>query len=288
MSFQITESFVNQYSNNFMILAQQKQSRFEACVDIDSGIVGASKSVERIGSTDAYDITSRHADTKYVDTPHTKRWIDLQDKGWADLVDNKDKIKMLADPTSEYLRAGVMSLNRSKDDFIIAALRGSARTTAAGATTVALPSGQKVAHGSVGLTVAKILTAKQLLDEAEVDEDEARYFAVTAEQLNNMLSITQVTSTDYVSVHNLVSGKVDTFLGFKFIRSERLAKVSTERYCLAWAKTGCRLGIGQDIETRISEMPDKNYSVQVFASMSLGAVRTEEARVVEVSCIETA
>lgn len=285
MSFQVTEAFVNQYADNFLILAQQKQSRLEAGVDVESGIVGASKSVERIGASDAYDITNRHADTKYVETPHSKRWLDLSDKGWADLVDEMDKIKMLADPTSPYLQVGVAALNRAKDDVIIAALRGSARTLS---STTALPSAQKIVHGSAGMTIAKLRTAKQMLDEAEVDEDEPRFLALTAEQLNNLLATTEVSSSDYNTVKALVAGNVDTFLGFKFIRSERLIKASTSRYCLAWAKTGCKLGIGKDIVTSIDVLPTKNMSVQVYARMSLGAVRTEEVRVVEIECIETA
>src|SRR3546814_15172258 len=68
----------------------------------------------RLGKTEAYDITSRHADTKYVDTPHSRRWLDLQDKGWADLVDELDKIKMLADPTrSEEHTSELQSLMRN-------------------------------------------------------------------------------------------------------------------------------------------------------------------------------
>ena len=76
-------------------------------------------------------------------------------------------------------------------------------------------------------------------------------------------------------VKALVEGKIDTFLGFKFIRSERLPKTGTARFCLAWAKTGLRLGIGKDIVTSIDRLPGKDMSVQAYASMSLGAVRTE-------------
>ena len=288
MSFDVTESFVEQYSENFFILAQQKESRFEACCDIDRDIVGSSKSVERIGSGEVYDLDTRHADTRYVDTPHTKRWIDLQDAAYADLVDEMDKIRMLADPTSPYVQAAVMAHNRKKDDVIIAALTGTARAASGSGGNIVLPAGQKVAHGSAGLTVDKMLAAKQILDENEVDEEEDRFISCTAEQLNNLLTDPEVTSSDYVNVKALVEGKIDTYLGFKFVRSERLNKVSTERFCPVWARTGLRLGIGKDIITSIDRMPGKNLSVQVYARQSVGAVRVEEARVVEIGCIETA
>jgi len=288
MSIEITDAFVDQYSANVLTLAQQMESRFERAVDVDSGIVGQSKSVERIGAGEAYDITTRHGDTQYVDTPHSKRWIDLADKGYADLVDELDKVRMLIDPTSDYVRAAVMALNRAKDDFIIAALRGTARASTDSGGDIVLPSAQKIAHGSAGLTVDKLLTTKQLLDEAEVDEEEDRFIGVTAEQISNLLTDPEVTSSDYVTVKALVEGKIDTYLGFKFIRSERLIKASTTRYCLAWARTGCRLGIGKNVITSIDRIPTKNNAVQIFARMSLGAVRTEEVRVVEIACTETA
>lgn len=284
MSVEITEAFVDQFATNVHVLAQQKDSRFEACVDIDHDIIGASKSVERIGAGEAQDRTARHEDTKYVDTPHSKRWLDLADKVYADLIDEQDKVRMLIDPTSPYVQAAVMALNRKKDDVIIAAMTGSARTKSSG--DVALPSAQKIAVGGTGLTLAKLISARELLDEAEVEEDEQRYFATSAKQLSDLLALTQVTSSDYASVKALVQGDIDTFMGFKFIRSERLNKTGNDRYCPAWAKTGMKLGIGIEKRVRVTELPTKNYSVQVYADMSLGAVRTEEVRVVEVACQE--
>lgn len=287
MSFTITEAFIEQYSANFHTLAQQKESRLESCVMVESGIVGASKAVERIGAANAYQLTTRHADTTYVETPHSRRWLDLADYAWADLVDEMDKIKMLIDPTSPYLAAAVAAMNRKKDDVIIASLGAAART---GSGTTALPAAQQIVHGSAGLTVAKLVSAKQLLDEAEVDDME-RYFACTSEQISNLLSISSgiiPASSDYNTVKALVHGEIDTWLGFKFIRTERLPKSSTTRSCYAFAKSGVMLGVGKDITTSIDILPTKNQSAQVYCRMSLGAVRLEEARVVEVQCTETA
>ena len=70
-SLQITEAFVNQYEANYHMLGQQLTSRLEPYVTVDTGIVGQSKAVERIGKSEAYDITARHGDTMYVNTPHS-------------------------------------------------------------------------------------------------------------------------------------------------------------------------------------------------------------------------
>jgi hypothetical protein len=293
MSFQITEAFVQQYKGNFYTLSQQKKSRLRSWCTVEESIVGQSKAIERIGAAQAYDITSRHADTKYVDTPHSRRWVDLGDKGWADLIDELDKIRMLADPTSPYVAAGNAALNRSMDDIIIAAARGNARTNAG---LSAMPSTQKVAVSATNMTLAKLLATKEILDSNEVDDDAedgqagntsaTRVMVVNTKMLTSLYGTTEIKSIDYNSVKALVDGKIDTFLGFKFVRSERLPKdgTATTGYALAWARGCMGLGIGKDIVSSIDVLPGKNYSVQVYARMALGGVRVEDEGVVEIAC----
>jgi hypothetical protein len=295
MSYTITENMVQQFGSNFRILGQQRTSRLLPFVQNEGTITGTSKTTERLGKTEALDIVSRHADTQYVNTPHSRRWLDLADKSWADLVDELDKIKMLADPTSPYLALGVAALNRAKDDIILAAARGSARAgTGATATTIALPSGQKIAEGGTGLTLAKLLATKEILDAAEVDDEldmdgqgaPKRVMVVTTKQLTNLLGTTEIKSIDYNNVKALVQGQVDTFLGFRFVRTERVAKSGTTRYCVAWSRGCVAYGVGSDIQTSIDRLPQKNNSVQVYARESIGAVRVEDEGVVEVGCFE--
>lgn len=298
MSFQVTEAMVQQYGTNFRTLYQQRQSRLAPWCQMEAGIVGQSKSVERIGKAEAYDITSRHADTKYVEVPHSRRWLDLQDKGWAELVDEMDKIRMLADPTSPYTALAVAALNRAKDDIIIAAARGNARTNAG---LVALPSTQKIAVGGTSLTMAKLLTTKEILDTNEVDDDQsmaldgqssseqsARVFVVNSKMLTNLYGTTEIKSVDYNSVKALAMGQIDTFLGFKFVRSERLAYTAgvNSRFAIAYSKSCVGLGIGKDIVSSIDPLPGKNYSVQIYARMSIAAARLEDEGVVEIACFE--
>lgn len=294
MSFQITENMVQQYANNFRMLYQQKTSRLRPFCQMEAGIVGQSKSVERMGAAEAYDITSRHADTKFVEVPHSRRWIDLADKGWAELIDKLDKVRLLADPAAGYAAMANAALNRAIDDTIIAAARGNARTNSG---LSVLPSTQKVAVGSSNLTLAKLLTVKEILDGNEVDDDgtmgmdgqgatPSRVMVVNTKMLTSLYGTTEIKSIDYNSVKALANGQIDTFLGFKFVRSERLPKdgTATTGYALAWSKTCVALGIGQEISTSVDRRPDKNNAWQVFADMSIGAVRTEDEGVVEVAC----
>jgi hypothetical protein len=205
----------------------------------------------------------------------------------ADLIDDADKIKTLIDPESGYAQSMAWALGRSMDDRIITEWLGTAFTGEEGGTSVVLPAAQKIAHGSAGLTIAKLRSAKEILDAAETDPEEPRFIAVMAAQVTDLLGTTEVTSSDYNTVKALVQGQIDTFMGFKFIRTQRLTEDATpDRQVVAWIQSGVLLAIGQDFTSRISERADKSYSTQVFASMSIGATRMEEEKVVEIACEE--
>ena len=286
MSVQITTAFVEQYKSNVFHLAQQKGSKLRDAVRTES-IVGKSHFFERIGSTAAVKRTSRHADTPRVDTPHSRRKVTMDDYDWADLIDDSDKVRMLISPQSEYAKAGAYAMGRTMDDVIIAAATGNAFGGVSGGSSIPLPAGQKIAHGSTGLTIAKLITAKEKLDAANVDPDEARVLVCSAKQISDLLGTTQITSADFNSVKALVQGDIDTFMGFKFIRSERLGTDSNgNRQVLAFTNTSMGLALGKDIQTKISERADKNYSTQVYLCMTIGATRVEDEKVIEIACTE--
>lgn len=287
MSQQITEAFVQQFASNFMHLAQQTQSRFEPRVMVESGIVGTSKSINRLGQRTAQRRLTRHGDTPINDQPHSTRYIDLFDWEDGDMIDDQDKIRMLAEPGNDYIKAMVQSLNRAKDDVIIAAALGAARSSAG---NVSLPSGQIILHGSTGLTRAKLAQARKLFRVNEADDVEGGQLnlAISAEGLEDLLNDTTLTNSEYNTALSLRDGKINdaTLFGFTVIPSERLAKVSTTRSLIAWEKSGIALGIGANIVTRVGERADKGFNVQYYAKMSIGAVRVEEARVVELQITE--
>ena len=287
MSNQITTAFVQQYSNNVQMLSQQKGSLLRSAVDVET-VTGKNAFFDQVGSALAVKRTTRHADTPQMDTPHARRRVSLVDYEYADLIDNQDKIRTLIDPTSAYASAAAYALGRAQDDEIIAALSGTAYTGETGSTATALPSAQKITEGGTnGLTIAKLRSAKEILDAASVDPSIARYIAVSPKQITDLLGTTEVTSSDFNSVKALANGEVNSFLGFNFIVSNRLTSASSKRLCLVWAMDGCKMAIGQDLMTRIDERADKGYATQVYYCMSIGATRMEEAKVVEVQCTES-
>lgn len=290
MSSQITTAFVEQYSSNVSMLAQQMGSRLRAAVDVES-VVGKNAFFDQIGVTAAVQRTSRHADTPQIDTPHSRRRVSLSDYEWADLIDEQDKVRTLIDPTSNYAKAAAAALGRSMDDVIISALGGTAATGVAGATSTALPSGSKFAtsNQSDGLTIAKLIASKKFFDLGDVDPSIPRYIVCGATQIADLLNTTQVTSSDFNTVKALAAGEVDTFMGFKFIMSNRLSFDATntdDRLVFAFSQDAIKLAIGKDITSKIDVRADKSYATQVYTCMTLGAVRMQETKVFQIPCNE--
>ena len=290
MSNQITTAFVQQYSSNVQMLSQQMGSVLREAVDVES-VVGKNAFFDQVGKTTAVLRTSRHADTPQIDTPHSRRRVSLADYEWADLIDNADKVRLLIDPTSSYAKAAAAAMGRAMDDVIIAALGGTAYTGETGSTSVTLPTAQKTATSdqSDGLTVAKLLSAKKILDLADVDPSLPRFIVCGPTQISDLLNTTEVKSSDYNTVKALAMGQLDSFLGFKFIMSNRLkfdATNTTDRLVYAFTSDAIKLAIGQDVIARIDERADKSYSTQVYYAMSIGATRMEEEKVVQIPCNE--
>jgi hypothetical protein len=289
MSFEVTTAFVQQYSTNVALLLQQRGSRLRDSVTSNNYTGKAAKAVEQIGAVTAQARVTRHGDTPLISTPHDARWVFPTDYEWADLIDDQDKLRMLIDPTSPYAQNGAFALGRAMDDDIITAFFADAKTGENGTTTTAFDTAnQQIAAGAAGLTIAKLREAKKILLGNEVDVDmDPLFMAVTAKQLDDLLGTTEVTSSDYNTVKALVQGDVDTFMGFKFIHTERLGvDGSSNRRVAAWARSGMHLGIWNNINARVSERDDKSYANQVYVKGTYGATRTEEGKVVEILCAE--
>ena len=282
----ITELYVNQYQNTIRLLCQQADSRLEGTTIPPIKMEGEYLYWESLGATEAILVPGRHSDTPNIEPDHSRRKAGADSYVWATLLDRKDAARMLVDPKGAYQQAAKNAMNRRKDRIILAALGGNAFIGTAG-TALALPAAQKIAAGGVGMTVAKLLNAKQLLDEAEVPPDAQRYYVCPTEDIIDLLGTVEVTSADYNTVRALVSGQIDTFLGFKFIPTELIyqenASTTAAWFSYAYCKGAVGYGNIEDITVRLTERADKNYAWQPYVSMDMGATRVEDVMVVEVA-----
>lgn len=295
MSFQVDTALVQSYRANIEIKFQQMGSRLRPYCRQESQNAEFDF-YDRIGPTDAIEVTNRHGDTPLVSTPHDRRRVALRDFDWADLIDRKDRLRMLADPASSYTTNAVYALGRKMDDVIIEASVGTAYTGKTGATTVAFPASQQVAVNYVesgtaansNLTIGKLRRVRTILGLNEaIMEGEQCVAVISPAQIQSLLRTTEVTNSDYNTVKALVAGEIDTFMGFKFIMSNRLSVASSVRSCLFWAKQGMLLAVASEIIVDVGPRRDKRNSIQIYVSASFGSSRMWEEKVVTVACDET-
>lgn len=287
MSQQIDAHIVQAFRDGIQQLQQDKGTRLRGSVDVDPKVVGDRAYYNQLGATFTTPRNVRHADTEYTDTPHSRRMVTLGSHDVADLLDKDDSVQILTDPTNSYSQAFAMAMGRTQDNTIVDAFTATASTGKTGTGTEAFPtSTHQIAHGSEGMTIAKMLDAKEVLDSNEVD-DEERFAVLAAKQYRNLLATTEITNSDYNTVKALVNGQIDSFLGFTFKRLERLNVASQIRSCIFWQKMSMKLAIGINPTGRVSEMANKRYSTQVYYEGRFGCTRMDAVGVVEVLCDES-
>lgn len=251
-----------------------------------TGVKGKSCAFGYVDSADAREKTSRNVDTIYDDPSANRVTAYLKFIYKAIEQDKEDELKTIADPRSAYVTVTLAALRRKMDKILLDALRGTKYTGENGTTSSALPSAQKISASSSGLTLSKMISALEKFNSADVDENEEKYLAIGPKQVSDLLGITQFTSADYNTLKTLVPGKVVPFMGFNLVMTNQLTLSSNTRYCIAWAKSGAGLAIGQDIKARVDELQTKHYDWATYASMYVGATRIEDSKVVEIQCYE--
>lgn len=285
----IEEHHVLKYAEDVQMAYQQDSSRLRDCVEIKTSIVGKAFSTNDLGIVEAVTKDNRHEQHSHQDPEHTVRWANLIYYYNSILMDRDDDARVLANPKNKYVMTNAASLGRRADRTIINALIGTAITGEARDGTQALPTAQKVTGSTSALTKAKILTAKRLLDEAEVPESE-RYLAISAQGLEDLLGITEVTSSDYNTVKALVDGSLNTWIGFMIKRTELLPKgvVTTDvRQAIAWHKSALEFGETTASQyTRIAQRRDMHDAWETYAAIDIGAVRKRDKGVIELHYLE--
>lgn len=295
---EINKAFVQQFNANLLHLAQQKGSRLMRAVKVKP-IVGKSSHFDRLGATVAQKRTSRHGDTPLIDTPHSRRRVQIEDWEWADLIDDQDQLRMLINPTSDYMKAGAWSIGRAIDHEIIRAFDASSISVAADDTTsnVAFDSAMLIDNdfdtGNSGLIPEKVIEARRLLRGNDIDMDEPMYLVCNADQLAQLMSDADVKSIDFNSHKPLVDGELPRWGGFDIIHTEQVtAQEGTTGvadtdpdHAYAFTQSAIGLAMAKDISTRISERDDKSYATQVYACASFGAVRIEEEKIVKIETV---
>jgi hypothetical protein len=301
-----TLALIDQYQPKFESqwrrLAQQVDSRLSGAVSVNSNCTGEVNYRDQIKPIDVSSLggpNSNRLAATAISEIETQKRANYPEKFQAvKHFDEFDEVWLAeqSKPTSQTFLEFKAGFNRKMDDLIIAAATGTAKTGDNGAVSTDLPTSQVISvdtggTGS-GMNLSKILDAKQLMEENEVsgqdiDGDEA-YLVLNAKALRGLYDEAKITSSDYAGeLQALYNGEIDQFLGFNFIRTERLAVASNVRTCFAFVKSGIALDIWQNPKFKLSERNDYNDAAQLRGTAAAGATRLEEIKVVEIPCNES-
>lgn len=256
--------------------------------------------IQYIGAIQMQAPAGRFAPLNRQDVDFTRRWVFPVDKEATQMIDTFDKLRLLQDPTSQYVSEASAAVAREWDDRIIASAFADASIgTDAGSlsteTWASFSSAWEISDSfgssaSSGLTVAKMIEAKRVMRKAQVPIDrEALTWVTNSQGESDLLNQVQVVSSDFNGDRPvLTDGKVTRFMGFDIIYSERLSSASNIRSNMAFVKSGLYLGIWKDVYNDVSQRKDlSSQPYQLYTSMTVGATRLEPGRLLKVKCADT-
>jgi hypothetical protein len=289
----IPQVYVDGFRDAVRHLAQQKYSKLRAYTDQFSPEA-------ETGNWDRLSSGEAAAKTRVLATPETGRtWsrriavaTPFSD---AEITEVEDPSMMLIDPNSNIVRSIGMSMGRNCDDVIISAALGGALNSVRASdgsntpTTVALGAGQTIGDGTTPMSFDLVTQTQKYFMDSDIDPDMPKIFVVGPRQIQELMNLTEQTSSDYVQAQALQSyGIVPNWLGFTWIASTRLSAANGahpatgQRYCFACTTDALGYHVPQDVTTFVERDPSLSYAWRPYAQITHGAVRLEEASLARV------
>jgi hypothetical protein len=193
---------------------------------------------------------------------------------------------MLVDPTNPIMASMMSEKARATDDRIITALLREQPQRPERRDLDRLPGGQIIAvdnrdfihdaeslpaSGNLPLTVGKLIKAKVMLDQSELEGE--RYFACSAIQLGNLLSSTPVTSSDYNTIKALVNGQDQRLHGLQLHPHRAAVRGVQHPQVRGLGEAGDPVQGTPDRHRQAHQRADRSYRWQAYYEVERGALR---------------
>lgn len=280
MSVNISTAFVTLFDSEVK-QAYQGQRLLAGVTRERTGVQGNTVKFPKIGKGSAT-IRVPQTDVVPLNVTYSQVTATMEDFIAAEYSDIFDQSHVNFSERQELVQVVSGAIARRMDQVVLDAL-----TAASGTNTVA----NSIGGSNTNLNVAKLRAAKKALDAKNVPAD-GRCMIIHANSLDSLLSETEVTSSDFASVKALVTGDVDTFLGFQFItmgdRDEGGLAIdgSNDRVLFAFHKDAMGLGVSMNQTSRVDYIAEKT-SFLVASMFSAGSVAIDADGIVKVTCRES-
>lgn len=284
MSYNTIDSvFVKQYADTYVALLEQKESKLLSTVTNVGAVTGTSFTVNEMGTLgDEFDTLTRFGETAYTDASFASRLATMNDFPNFTRLAIQDLYKLKAQPQDQLLQRLHAKWNRKVDSVVYNALIGNAARKVVGAdtyTNVALPASQILGDAATAPTKQLLIDIRTKFMENECDED--IYITYNADLLNAILADPTLTSADYLAGQMLQKGEVSNFLGFNWVHYEGVkASDGLSATGVAYVRSAVEVGINTISPLKIVEVETANRYNSIGHIEALGAVRTDEKRVV--------
>jgi hypothetical protein len=274
MATDIDTAFIKQYEREVHEAYQRQGSKLRDTVRTKNNVKGESAVFQKVGKGTAGTKT-RHGKVPVMNLDHSNVECTLADYYAGDWVDKLDELKINHDERQVIANAGAWALGRKTDDLII--------------TQFDTVSTLTVAHGSAGMTLAKVVSAYEELGNADVPDDGQRFAVVGYKQWGELLDLDEFARADYVSGDDLplkMPGRAKFWMGTYWMPHSGLTVASQIRSCFWWHKTCCGFASGADVQADVTWHGDRAAHF-VNHMMSQGAKMIDENGIVKISCDES-
>ena len=309
-----TEAFFNSYTTGYEHVLQERKPQFQGLLR-EERIEGENEAYDFLGIIDLDQKTTRFEDIPIEDMTHNRRWIAPAWFRKGIFVDKEDDIALHTDPTGDYIQAlakgEIRRQNITVTDSFFANVNGGKNpgddtfvfTESAYVTSTRLTTGGRVivhdtqsdftAGGvSSGLTIEKLVLARQALTELENDPDDLFYIGASPKQMSDLLREAETQSIDTNIIRSLVAGVVNEYMGFRFVVSNRFVVGSSNDVdgdtsvfkIPVWTKEGMLFAKHNSPIFNVDWLPRKQIW-QISARVGMAAIRMDEDKVLQIECI---
>ena len=280
MAVSISNAFVTLFDTEVK-QAYQADAVLRNTVRLRTGVTASTHKFPKIGSGVAQ-VRVPQTDVLPLNVTYSQATVTLTDYIAAEYSDIFNQAKVNFDERQELVQVVAKAIGRRSDQMIIDALSGSGTTL-----TVA----NSIGGATTNMNMAKLREAQRLMNANNIPMED-RFIVMHASQLSNLLSETQVTSSDFNSVKALVQGEINTFMGFTFnVIGDRAegglagGGSGVDRTVYAYHKMAVGMAEAMAVRSEINYIPEKT-SWLVASMFSAGAIAIDAGGIVAITCRE--
>lgn len=279
MAVSISNAFVTLFDSE--VKQAYQGQRALAGLTRERTVEGSTVKFPKIGKGTA-SIRVPQTDVVPMSTTYSQVTATMEDYIAAEYSDIFNQAKVNFQDRAELVQVVSGAIGRRMDQVVIDALSASS-----GTNTVS----NDIGGTDTNLNVAKLRAAKKAMDAKNVPA-EGRVIIAHANNMDSLLAETAVTSSDFNTVKALVTGEVNTFLGFRFVslgdRDEGGLAIdgSSDRIVYAFHRDAIGLGIGMGQTSRVDYIPEKT-SFLVASMFSAGSVAIDAEGITKITCRES-